>query len=134
MMLLRLSHFLKGRKLILKGLLDYREALYKAGITRGFQWIDGSFIEHVETLENRAPNDIDVVTFFHLPHGFNQQELYEQYPFLFNPEWTKEKYNVDAHVCLLGEPLESRHVRQISYWYSMWLHRRNGTWKGFFKN
>jgi hypothetical protein len=38
---------------------------------------------------------------------------------------------VDAYPFVLGEPTENRHVKQISYWYSMWSHRRDGTWKGF---
>ena len=32
---------------------------------------------------------------------------------------------------ILGEPMEASSVRWISYWYSMWSHRRDGLWKGF---
>ncbi len=125
--------FSEKRTIIIKGLLDYREALYMSGITQGFQWIDGSFTENVESLENRPPNDIDVVTFFCLPKGVEQQEFFEQNSSLFTPELTKQKYYIDGYLCLLGEPFESRHVRQISYWYSFWSHRKNGIWKGFLK-
>jgi hypothetical protein len=123
--------FSEKRRGILKGFLNYREALYQVGITQGFQWIDGSFIEDVERLENRAPNDLDIVTFFHLPHGMNQQELLQKYDYLFMPDQIKQMYQIDGYICLLGEPMESRHVQQISYWYSMWSHRRNHVWKGF---
>jgi hypothetical protein len=27
--------------------------------------------------------------------------------------------------------MEASSVRWISYWYSMWSHRRDGLWKGF---
>ena len=27
--------------------------------------------------------------------------------------------------------METSSVRWISYWYSMWSHRRDGLWKGF---
>jgi hypothetical protein len=54
---------------ILHSLLQFREELYKSGITSGFQWLDGSFMENIETLESRPPNDMDVVTFYHLPIG-----------------------------------------------------------------
>ena len=75
--------FTERRRTILRGVLGYRESMYRAGITRGFQWIDGSFIEDVETLENRDPNDLDVVTFFHLPQGMDQREFFHKHGDLF---------------------------------------------------
>ena len=65
------------RKNILHGFLEYRKALYSLGIVAGFQWIDGSFTEDIEMLENRSPNDVDVVTICNLPNGVTQQSLYE---------------------------------------------------------
>lgn len=41
-----------------------------------------------------------------------------------------EMYSVDAYLEHLGKS-PSRLVRQASYWYSMWSHRRNQAWKGF---
>ncbi len=38
---------------------------------------------------------------------------------------------MDAYPFLLGGELNAEDVKQISYWYSMWSHRRNGQWKGF---
>lgn len=122
--------FNTGRRVILNGLLDYRKALYQIGITKGFQWIDGSFIENIESLENRKPNDVDVVTFFHMPDGMEQQKL-QQVSSLFEPAYIKKNYCVDGYACLLGQPMESYSIKQISYWYSMWSHRRDGLWKGF---
>lgn len=35
---------------ILKGLLSYRKKLKEIGVTDGFQWVDGSFVENVEKI------------------------------------------------------------------------------------
>ena len=51
------------RRAVLKGFLDYRRELHRIGIVDGIQWIDGSFLEDVEMIENRSPRDIDVVSF-----------------------------------------------------------------------
>ena len=59
------------RRAILDGFLRYRSVLHRAGLVRGLQWLDGSFLEHVELTEGRAPNDVDVVTFYRLPAGIS---------------------------------------------------------------
>ena len=38
----------ESRQRLLTGLLDFRAELHNAGLVRGFQWIDGSFMENVE--------------------------------------------------------------------------------------
>jgi hypothetical protein len=119
------------RTAILQGLLDYRHELHDIGIVNGFQWLDGSFMEQTEILESRSPNDVDLVTFFHLPGGMDQRSLARNHGHLFSPNRTKAQFHVDAYPCVLGEPTDHRHVKQIAYWYSMWSHRRNGLWKGF---
>lgn len=116
---------------ILQGLLNYRAALHALGIVRGFQWLDGSFMEQVEVLEARPPQDMDVVTFFHLPAQETQASLATKAAHLFSPAQTKASYQLDAYPCILGLPTEQHHVQQIAYWYSMWSHRRDGVWKGF---
>jgi hypothetical protein len=119
------------RLAILLGLLDYRRELYNHRIVEGFQWLDGSFMEDVETLRGRSPNDVDVVTFFRLPAGQTQISLLDQARHLFDVEYTKENYRVDAYPMVLDEPMEERQVHQVSYWYSMWSHTRDRNWKGF---
>ncbi|MDJ0820289.1 MAG: hypothetical protein QNJ09_00595 [Paracoccaceae bacterium] len=123
--------FSDERARILSGLLDYRTALYRSGIVAGFQWLDGSFLENIEDLESRPPNDIDVVTFFELPPGHTQVSLLTAHGALFDPTETKRNFSVDAYPFVLNQPMTERMVRQTSYWYSMWSHRRNGVWKGF---
>src|SRR5690554_6911742 len=65
----------QNRQSILIGLLNFRASIHAAGLIHGFQWVDGSFLEDIENLENRPPADIDIVTFFHLPQGENQESF-----------------------------------------------------------
>ena len=119
------------RTAILDGLLRFRAGLHAAGITSGFQWLDGSFLEQIEALESRAPRDMDVVTFFDLPQGLGQRSLAETHGILFDRERVKAAYAMDAYFAVLGQPTDQWHVKNIAYWYSMWSHRRDGLWKGF---
>ncbi|MHB8743626.1 MAG: DUF6932 family protein [Sulfuricaulis sp.] len=115
---------------ILDGLLRYRAALHGLGVTRGFQWLDGSFLEHIEVLDSRPPNDIDVVTFFHLPAGETQASLAHGSPSVFDSQTSKRNFHVDAYFVCLGGRSENL-VESSTYWYSMWSHRRNMAWRGY---
>ncbi|WP_432692858.1 DUF6932 family protein [Morganella morganii] len=119
----------KKRAAILKGFLAFRSRLYSINVTDGFQWINGSFTENVELTSSRKPNDIDLVTFFHVPHGGTQQSMLQSDFELFTPK-VKELYFVDAYWQNLGaDPITL--VKMSAYWYSMWSHKRDMTWKGF---
>ncbi len=125
------------RRAILRGLLQFRELFYQADIITGFQWLDGSFAENIRLLEDREPNDIDVVTFFDLPEGADDQGSFvKDHPSLFDHDALKQQFLVDSYPYFLGEASTDYGVQQIAYWYSMWSHRReddNGAhlWKGF---
>lgn len=119
------------RVAILNGLLAFRSALHKAGVVSGFQWLDGSFLEQIEILENRPPRDMDVVTFLEIPAGYNQLTLAQQHSNLFDQAHLKTHYSMDAYFAVLGQPTNEMQVKNITYWYSMWSHRRDGLWKGF---
>ena len=71
------------------------------------------------------------MTYFHLPDGETQRSLFAKVGKLLSNAHVKTTYSVDAYPFVLGEPSAARHVKQISYWYSMWSHRRDGMWKGF---
>ena len=123
------------RCLVMDGLLRYRAALHAAGLTQGFQWLDGSFLEHIEMLESRAPNDIDVVTFYRLASGQSQRDMQMRNPGLFPTnraaqQQLKVAYHVDAYLVSLAIAPE-RLVERSTYWYSLWSHRRNQLWKGY---
>ena len=120
-----------ARNTVLQGLLNFRQALYDSGIVCGFQWLDGSFMEDVESHHKRSPNDIDVVTYTTLPAGETQKTLLAKAPHLFDHESVKAAYKVDSYYEFLGQPLAEHNILMTCYWYSMWSHNRNQTWKGF---
>ena len=101
------------------------------GLSMGFQWVNGSFVEDIETTEERKPADIDTVTFFHLPDGETEQSLVTASPHLFDPVHSQQDYHVDAYFVPLDGDVPEPLVGQSAYWYSMWSHRRNGQWKGY---
>jgi hypothetical protein len=120
-----------ARIVILEGLLNYRAALHGAGLVDGFQWLDGSFMENVELLQQRPPNDLDLVTFFYLPANTNETQLASVAASLFDNDFTKKSYKIDAYAAVLGEAADPSLVKQVAYWYSIWSHNRAGQWKGF---
>jgi hypothetical protein len=116
---------------ILNGFLQLRAVLHSAGATKGFQWVDGSFLENVELLESRPPSDIDVVTYFELPSGVSELQFYNANLGLFDHAAVKATYKVDHYPQVLGKVTDAYQIQRVSYWYSMWSHRRDGLWKGF---
>ena len=112
-----------ARAAILQGFLDYRAILHTAGVIVGFQWVDGSFVENIEELERRQPNDMDVMTFCTAPKA--------SYGNLFGNGAAARALHIDAYFYRLDLPLTPDRVQLIAYWYSMFAHRRDGLWKGF---
>ena len=119
------------RQAILLGLLDFRATLYSAGLSTGFQWVDGSFLEDIETIENREPADMDVVTFYQLPSGQTQRSFAPAHQDIFNHADTKKRFLIDAYFVTLNDNPPAYLVEQSAYWYSVWSHRRNSQWKGY---
>lgn len=120
------------RRIILRGLLQFRAGLRDLGIADGFQWLDGSFFENIEQTRGRPPNDIDVVTFGELGDEALQQARYAESPELFDHLAARLNFRVDNYFIELGAPMARDDVRNIGYWYSMWAHRREDQrWKGF---
>ena len=112
------------RRQVLRGWLAHRAALHHLGLVSGFQWIDGSFVEDVETLRGRAPIDVDVVSFVDAPAALPLQD-----PALDHRR-TKALYKVDSYFVELTLPPEEI-AQQAAYWYSVWAHTRAEQWKGF---
>jgi hypothetical protein len=120
---------------ILLGLLGYRALLRDHGVTIGFQWLTGSFVERI----NREPNDVDVVTFFQVPAAFSQADAEA----LFNHGHNKKTYFCDHYPVPLSYPVSpdadpTEHgavlVDNTTYWYGLFSHRRDTyAWKGFLR-
>ena len=123
------------RSQVLEGFLKYRARLHAVGLVKGFQWLDGSFIENIELLEKRSPKDIDVVTFYKLPKQQSQRKIQKKAPELFPATRAEHRalrslLLVDAYTVDLDSKPTTL-VRLASYWYSLWAHRRDQTWRGF---
>jgi hypothetical protein len=122
------------RKAILKGLLTYRARLRAVGITDGFQWLDGSFVENVESNQGRPPNDIDLVTFADRPQNTRDEDKWRSLVYenkdLFLPDQSKGAYLCDAYfVDLNTSPLHI--VNSTKYWFGLFSHQRESyLWKG----
>lgn len=120
------------RQNLLSGFLSFRSALHGAGIRAGFQWLDGSFLECVESLRSRPPNDIDVVTFYIVPDGQTQKTLEASHPQLFDHDYIKDSYHVDAYFIELKGSTLGKLIAELTYWYSLWSHQRDSLlWKGY---
>ncbi|HDZ3733793.1 TPA: hypothetical protein RSW61_005486 [Vibrio harveyi] len=123
----------KERTEILVGFLQYRSKLKSLGVTNGFQWLDGSFVENVEKTRGRAPNDIDLVTFAHRPTGFSLEDwrgFVQSNLDLFSPQMAKASYKCDAYFVDLDLPSKAI-VSNTKYWFGLFSHQRETSlWKG----
>jgi hypothetical protein len=120
------------RKQILSRFLDFRELLVKEGLTQGFQWLDGSFLQDIETIENRPPRDLDVVTVF---WGYDlefQSNLAMNIPEFANPLLAKSTFSLDHY------PFDASYHPEVTvelarYWISLFSHTRLLVWKGMLR-
>jgi hypothetical protein len=117
--------------MIAEGFLRMRGELAALGIC-GFQWLDGSFVEDIETRQGRDPADIDVVTFVAQPQRRTDIEAALTGRDLLNRAKTKATFHVDhflVPLCCEPELL----VDLARYWYGLFSHCRNGIWKGMLR-
>lgn len=125
----------ESRLQLLDGFLRYRQALSTVGLTDGFQWIDGSFAEDVETIEGRDPRDIDVVTFFRRPIAV--RSVTDWPPFvmanvhLFDTRTIKLAYHCDSFFVDVDAANPFSLIDQTRFWFGLFSHRRTSNlWKG----
>jgi hypothetical protein len=121
------------RRALIRGWLRYRADLRQLGFAQGFQWIDGSFSEDVEAHEQRAPGDIDVVTFALPPLGKTKQEINDMLaanPSLFSRSELKSQYGCDAFLVPM-DISPDKLVKRAIYYFQLFSHRRSDhVWKG----
>jgi len=111
-------------------LLDYREALRGVGIHSGYQWLDGSFVEDVETNRGRPPSDIDIVTVAYRPPVPDWAQFVRMNIALFDPDQVKAAHRCDAYFIDLGTAPHIV-VRNTCYWFGLFTHQRETfLWKG----
>ena len=117
----------------MRGLLDYRQQLAMIDLQIGFQWLSGSFLEDIETIENRHPNDIDLVTFVHRPATVKTDADWGAFvsanQSLLDPRQVKAEFRCDCYFVDL-DSAPNGIVAQTKYWFGLFSHRRGGLWKG----
>ena len=116
------------RRTILKGWLDHRAALRAIGFDRGFQWLDGSFVE------DKNPKDLDLISFFYRPLGIHDGNtlvrLMQANIGLFGRSQVRSTYSLDFFPIDLNGTPETL-VSLTRYWLGLFSHRRqDGLWKG----
>lgn len=117
---------------ILKKFVAFRQKMTDCGILYGFQWLDGSFIENIELSEERAPRDLDVVTFYGQLSIKDQTRIRANFPEFVNPNLAKEIFSLDHY------PVDYSYspdvtVEMTRYWVQLFTHNRNGIWKGMLR-
>ena len=127
-----------ARRELLAGLLDFRATLHQAGLTRGFQWVNGSFVTDVMQIANREPRDIDVVTFFHLPDGYTAASFAREFPELLDRDNNRNRYRTDALFMVLDNNDMRYMATRFAFFNNLWSHTRQEDedrdewrWKGY---
>lgn len=120
-----------GRREILRHWLEHRQLLRDLGIQVGFQWLDGSFVE------DKEPNDLDLVTFFRRPAGaqtsLQMHGLMRANPATLMRRPIREARKLDAFFVDLDGSSEGI-IDATRYWCGLFSHRRvDGLWKGMVK-
>ena len=120
------------RREILSKYLDFRERLRAEGLIDGFQWLDGSFLEDVETLQKRPPSDLDLVTVFWGYDAAFLASLAARFPEFASRVKAKAAYKLDHFPFDAGfSPVLT--LEQTRYWILLFSHSRQGVWKGMLK-
>jgi hypothetical protein len=127
------------RKGLLRNLIGYRALIASDDFVEGVQFINGSFVENIEEIEGRNPNDIDVFSILAPPAKYvNSPALWQTTGSVF---WQNEivdnlknktRFSVDCYALMLNISNLGDFLRQSLYWYSLFSHKRsNHEWKGF---
>ncbi|MCE2988472.1 MAG: hypothetical protein LW830_11575 [Phenylobacterium sp.] len=116
------------RREILTNWLRHRAALRAAGFDRGFQWLDGSFVEE------KDPNDLDIVSFLHRPNGYVESSDFSIFlqsnQHILHAPIVKFQYKLDFFPVDLNSSPETL-VSLTKYWIGLFSHRRyDYVWKG----
>lgn len=120
-------HTSDDRKELLQGLIAYRQLIRSDGYEQGYQFINGSFVEDVETIRGQPPADIDLVSFLVRPQKYVvDQNAWETAGKQF---WLNEvrgraankaRFSLDAIAVMLDEA----DYRKITYWHGLFSEQR----------
>lgn len=100
------------------------------------EWIDGSFVEHVEVIRGRPPADIDLVTFSPAPEmgkyatDTEFEEWVAKFSELFDPEQARTTYGCHAFFIDTMKRPELL-IDDTRYWFGVFSHQTaTALWKG----
>ena len=124
---LRLGTSEKRREILAKW-LDHRTALREIGFETGFQWLDGSF------LEEKEPNDLDIVSFVNRPSNLDTEEeltsFWNSHLELLDRSHVKADFLLDAFFLDLSGSPEVL-IALSRYYLQLFSHQRESyLWKG----
>lgn len=127
------------RRELLRNLISYRRILHEDGYTSGVQFLDGSFVENVESHSGRPPSDIDVFSILNAPSKYiSNPSAWEMTGFHFwqseivNRNKNKERFSLDTYAVLYEELQPLGLIKNTIYWYGLFSHQRSTlAWKGF---
>lgn len=120
------------RVAILNGFLDFRARLESLGFRNGYQWLDGSFLEDVESRRKRPPNDLDAVTVYWGMDAATQSAIQTGFREFFDPRAAKATFRLDHYPFQIDYDPEVT-VEYTRYWMQLFNHNRDGVWKGMLK-
>lgn len=118
------------RREILKGFLRFRALFHQLGVTEGFQWVDGRFLEE-DGDAGAGPDYIDVVTFCKDPPLIDEPRFDEiSAPLRADFDAIRKDFHVVGVLVSLDWPA-SEIIKQTGFYGSLYSHQQGtGIWKG----
>lgn len=100
---------------IMRNFIEFRQRMNACGIISGFQWLDGRFMQDIETSENRPPSDLDLVTFYRGVGLDVLNGLEQNFPESVFPSLSKAHYKLNHYCVDFGFSPDST-VEQTKHW------------------
>ncbi len=114
---------------LLHHLIRFRQKMTLSGITKGFQWIDGSFTENIEVSQKRNPKDLDLITFYRDLTAIEEKHIEENFPEFTDQKMSANMFKLDHYLVDYNFDPEYT-ITATRYWIQLFTHTRLDVWKG----